>query len=153
MRLALYLELSNEAERFHTINYASIDAPYAMAQRVSDLTVQYGVLNREAVAAYEAIAAAQFGRNQIDSLAKTMVQANRITGISAQALTTYASRLRESGYTADDTAKQLGGLINMQAKMKISTADMTRVLQSGYKLTTMELEAFLARAHRRSWTR
>ena len=115
-------------EDFKDANYRAYGGIEQLTINANMLSSQYGVLGSEARAAYKALADVKTPRDEIDKLAGAVARTSRETGVGAQALATFARRMKATGTTGDAAAASLENMTEMMRKNGLTAGDMSRIL-------------------------
>lgn len=127
---ALIKLFDKETESFVTANYRVYGSQQQLVNQTRILSAEYGIFRKEALETYKALADVKTPRHEIDKLAKTVAQANRVTGLGIDVLAQYSFELRGAGFDADRTRKQIDMLSAAQRKFGLSTHDVQKAIRA-----------------------
>lgn len=132
-----FLDATLDAERFYTANYRAYGTQQGIAQEARGIAFQYQLLTKEAMDAYAVLGNVRAPRDEIASLAGTVGQLHRITGVSITSLGEWTHHLRASGFDVKRIGEQAEFAAASMRKFGTSTADLDKALRD----TNMTAEA------------
>jgi len=115
-------------EEFVTNNYRLYGSMEGIVLDVRSLSYEYGILEKDALKAYKALADVKTPREEIDKMARTVIIMNRITGVGMKTLAEYSKRLRSMGGSAASTEIHFSRLQNEMRKTGLTADDMNKLI-------------------------
>ncbi len=121
-------EVSAEAENFVTVNYRAYGSMTALTQRTRELSATSGILRKEAIDAYKALADVQTPTASLDRLAAAVAHAGRETGVSAQSWAGYVQVMRVAGRSTAEQLQSITALTEAQRKHGLTVQMMNDII-------------------------
>lgn len=120
--------IDQDTEKFTTTNYRAYGSQQELVQGARDISMEHGVLYDKAIEAYAVLGDIKVPREELDKYAKSLVQANRYTGVSMQSLGVFAQRMRGAGNDASATERQLKEMSESMRKFGLNTSDVNKIV-------------------------
>lgn len=138
----VFARADKATDNFTQANYRLYGSQQEIIQNVRILSGELGVTESTTIAAYKALADIKYPREEIGKLAGEIGRLNLITGSSVDTMVLFTHEMRQSGFDAAETSRQLNIMAAAQRSLGLSTFDLNKVMQGSALTISQQLSMF-----------
>ena len=131
------------AENFRESTYRSVGSMYELANISAQVSLSSGIAAAESAKMVKELINVKTGKKDLVELATTMVQLEKMTGLSGKSLASASRTLKNMGYTVEQTKETMLGLADSMAKFGLEGQDvqvMVDLMQQRFLLFGSKLD-------------
>jgi len=112
------------AENFRESTYRSVGSMYELANISAQVSLSSGIAAEQSAKMVKELINVKTGKKDLVELATTMVQLEKMTGLSGKSLASASRTLKNMGYNVNETKEMMFGLADSMAKFGLEGQDV-----------------------------